>query len=157
MEKLDKKCSLATYERYIEEYSYFGWEVANLNKDEEYTYIQFQRDPNLKNYNRLKQLEQEWFSFDYPPLWPLILLTILSFACLTGLLVTWMVTPKEDFNLSLYLLSMGLPGLIFSILSFLYLWYRVKKMKKVLDEGPILRAKIKKEALELLNDGNKND
>lgn len=152
MENLDKKITLTTYERYIEELSYFGWKLVHINKDEEYAYMQFQRNTNLKHYQEIKKLEEEWFSFDYPPMWPLIVLTFISFGFLTALLVTWIITPKESFNLSLYLLSMGLPGVIFSILSFVYMWFRVKKMKDVLDNGPIKRKEIKEKALGLLND-----
>lgn len=150
MEKINKKISVENHKRYIEEMSFFGWEVENVNIEEPYAFVTLIRDPNMKNYDRIKELEKQWFSFKYPPLWPMIVLCGLAFILITALLVIWLVNKGEGFDGGFYFLVLGLPAFGLMILSTVWFGYRITKMKRVFTLMDEERVKIKSEANILL-------
>ncbi len=161
MEYKKIRVTIVSYPQYVEEMKLFGWELEKAikdDKDDQYILLNFKRNPNMENYEKIKELEIEWFSIDYPKFWPIVLFCILGFVCITALLVICMVF-EYNFNSAPWLYAILIPGIIFINIAFGWFIYRTFKIKKILDNGENIRNKIRQEVNKLKNnedEKNKN-
>ena len=158
MEYKTLRVTVAAYPQYIEEMELFEWHLDKVNpdgKDEQYVILNFSRDPNIKNYEQIRQLELEWFSIDYPKFWPCAVFCILGFALIPALLVICMAL-QYDFNSQPWLYALLIPGIVSINLALLYFIYRTYKMRKVFLKGDEIRRNIR-EKIKGLNDAQTKD
>ena len=141
MEKIIKKVSLVNEDRFVREMESFKWEKVSRKVNKDTAVIEFRRDTSLPYYKEMIVLENKVNSIKYPPIWPLYLFFVISVGLITALLVMWIVM-GENFNSTLWLLSLGLPATIFSTLSAVYVFFRAKKMEQFFSEEARVKAEI---------------
>ena len=144
MEKIIKKVSLVNEDRLVSEMESFKWEKVSRKVNKDIAMVEFRRDTSLPYYKEMVALENKIDSVKYPPIWPLYLFFVISVGLITALLVMWIVM-GDNFNSTLWLLSLGLPATIFSTLSAVYVFFRAKRMEQFFSEEARIKAEIKEE------------
>jgi hypothetical protein len=142
MEKIVKKVSSVNADELIKEMSLFQWEVVSKEENNSKVTIEFARDTSSPYYAKLVEYERQMDSFKLPPLWPLFMFVIISFALVTALLTMWIVL-DTGFVPWIWFFALGLPAIVSSILASVYLMYRGKKVESVSIEMNRLRNSIK--------------
>jgi len=120
------KSILPIYEnQLVKEMELLEWSVISRHIKNGKVVISFQRDTSLPYYKELLKYEKKINSLRELPLLPLFVLIFISFSLITALLVMWIILDKE-FEPLKWILSLGLPAIILSILASVYILLRAK-------------------------------
>lgn len=138
MESLTKKIHKSSYSTLVKEYEIFHWEVTNKVIEGDYIIVDFVRDDDIKQIDKIKLLEAEYFKNIKPlPFFPVVVFIAVAFTILTAFLIVFLITKNKDI-FPFFII----PSTLFIIMATTYSIIRINKYKTSSLESKSLKEDI---------------
>ncbi len=130
----------------------FKWVVTTKETKSNKTTVYFQRETDIPHYEEIVSLEKQFKKETTASSVPTYVFVIITLVFMTLYLICSWLLPDDSYNLTLFLALM-VPGLVFLLLAFLFMYIRIKKIQKII---PVFLEKRRdyKIKVESLTNGN---
>ena len=133
--RLNKKC----YEDEIKDFLLFKWEIESTKETNKGVLVTFKRDTEMPNYQKLIELEENYFALRTPNYLSVYILMIVSFIFFTIFIIDKFVVGTD---LLISFLTSLLPGIIVFIIGSILFFVKTHKINKLIKDGETIKKDI---------------